>query len=249
MPARITNLHAIEELLKRGHVSAELIVDPQRGQIKSRLKHLIDLAEKSGVRVTFASDEEITRSIGKGQHRGAVLKLEAGAGVSLKSALKRSREPQQLVLVLDSITDPHNLGAILRSADQFNADAVVIPAHGSAKETETVAGVSAGASAWVTVTVESNIRNAIDLLKKEGFWVFGADMKGEPITQVRLEGKIAIVLGSEGKGLRRLVRESCDGLISIPSSGHVDSFNVSVAASILMYEVRRQQGYFSVGQR
>lgn len=247
MPARITNLHAIEELLKRGNVSAELIVDLKRGQIKSRLTHLVDLAERSGVPVVFASAEEINRSFGRGEHRGAVLKLEASAGVSLKSALKQLREPQQLVLVLDSITDPHNLGAILRSADQFGADAVVIPAHGSAKETETVAGVSAGASAWVTVTVESNIRNAIDLLKKEGFWVFGADMQGKPITQIRLEGQIAIVLGSEGKGLRRLVKENCDGLISIPSSGHVDSFNVSVAASILMYEVRRQQGYFSVG--
>ncbi len=246
MPARITNLHAIEELLKRGNVSAELIVDPKRGQIKSRLKHLIDLAERSGVRVVFASAEEMHRSLGRGEHRGAVLNLEDSAGVSLKTTLKQLREPQQLVLVLDSITDPHNLGAILRSADQFSVDAVVISAHRSAKETETVAGVSAGASAWVTVTVESNIRNAIDLLKKEGFWVFGADMQGDPITQIRLEGQIAIVLGSEGNGLRRLVRESCDRLISIPSSGHVDSFNVSVAASILMYEVRRQQGYFSV---
>ncbi len=249
MPERITSLHAIEELLKRGKLTAELIVDPKRGQFKSRIRHLIDLAESSGVRVVFTSADEMLRSFGRIEHRGAVLNLEGRAGISFKSVLKQLREPQQLVMVLDSITDPHNLGAILRSADQFSVDTVVIQSRGSAKETETVAGVSAGANAWVTVTVESNIRNAIDLLKKEGFWVFGADMQGEPITQIQLDGKIAIVLGSEGKGLRRLVRESCDRLISIPSSGHVDSFNVSVAAGILMYEVRRQQGYFSVEER
>lgn len=249
MPARITSLHAIEELLKRGKVSAELVVDPKRGNSKSRIGHLIDLAESSGVRVVFASAKEMHRSFGRIEHRGAVLNLEGRTGISLKSVLKKLSEPQQLVVVLDSITDPHNLGAILRSADQFSVDAVVVPSHGSAKETEAVAGVSAGASAWVTVAVEPNIKNAIDLLKKEGFWVYGADMQGEPITQIQLDGKIAIVLGSEGKGLRRLVRERCDGLISIPSSGHVDSFNVSVAAGIFMYEARRQQGYFSVEER
>ena len=249
MAAVITNLHAIEEHLKRGSKPAELFVDTKGGHFRSRLKNIIDLAKSRGVRVSFVSPKDMERLLGKREHRGMALALEGSQTASLKSFLREIREPRSLVIVLDRITDPHNLGAIIRSADQFSADAVVLPTHGSARDNETVAAVSSGANAWVRVAVESNTRNAIEMLKKDGFWVFGADMQGDPITQVHLEGKIALVLGSEGKGLRRLVREGCDGLVSIPSAGHLDSLNVSVAAGILMFEVRRQQKFFSAEKR
>jgi 23S rRNA (guanosine2251-2'-O)-methyltransferase len=257
MPEFITALHAIEELLKRGTMSADLIVDEKRARVKSRIRRLVRLAEREDIPIAFSLAREMDRTYGKGKHRGVVLIVRDSSRPfkspgsksfrfrSLKTLLADLKDPTALLIVLDGITDPHNLGAILRSADQFGVDAVVVQSHRSARESEAVAVVSAGASAWVTVTVESNIRNAIDLLKKHGFWVYGAHMGGQPVMQAKLQGKIAIVLGSEGKGLRRLVQDSCDELISIPSSGHIDSFNVSVAAGILMYEIRRQQGYFN----
>jgi 23S rRNA (guanosine2251-2'-O)-methyltransferase len=249
MAAVITNLHAIEEHLKRGNSPAELFVDAKRGGFRSRVNKIIDLAKSKGVRVSFVSPRDMERLLGKRDYRGAALALQGSPLGSLKTILKETRESRSLFIVLDRITDPHNLGAIMRSADQFGVDAVVLPAHGSARDNETVAAVSSGASAWVRVAVEPNIRNAIEMLKKDGFWVFGADMQGDPITHVRFEGRIALVLGSEGKGLRRLVREACDGLVSIPSAGHVDSLNVSVAAGILIFEVRRQQRFFSAEER
>ena len=164
----------------------------------------------------------------------------------LLSSLKTSTA---LVLVLDSITDPQNLGAILRSADQFATDMVVIPSRHSAQETQTVAKVSAGASAYVPLAVVPNIPSALELLKENGFWIFGADIEGETTDKLDLSGKVCLVLGSEGTGMRRLVRERCDLLARIPSSGHVDSFNVSVAAGILLFETRRQQGFPHVNRK
>jgi 23S rRNA (guanosine2251-2'-O)-methyltransferase len=163
----------------------------------------------------------------------------------LKHFLSRPARTNRLVLLLDEITDPHNLGAILRSADQFSVDLVVIPQSHSVKLTGSVAKVSSGASAWVATCPVTNLLRAMEQLKKAGYWLYGADKEGERADSVDLAGNIGIVMGSEGKGLRRLVMEGCDGIIRIPSSGHVDSFNVSVAAGILMYEVRRQQGYYS----
>lgn len=147
------------------------------------------------------------------------------------------------MLVLDGIMDPQNLGAILRSADQFATDMVVIPSRHSAQETQTVAKVSAGASAYVPLAVVPNIPSALELLKENGFWIFGADMEGQTTDTIDFGGKVCLVLGSEGTGLRRLVRERCDFLARIPAAGHVDSFNVSVAAGILLFEARRQQGF------
>jgi 23S rRNA (guanosine2251-2'-O)-methyltransferase len=142
-------------------------------------------------------------------------------------------------MVLDGITDPQNLGAILRSADQFAAELVVIPSRRSARETETVSRVSSGASVYVPLAIVPNIATALERLKESGFWIYGADIAGEPLDRVSFSEKACLVMGSEGFGMRRLVREKCDHLIRIPASGHVDSFNVSVAAGILMFEVNR----------
>ena len=139
------------------------------------------------------------------------------------------------------------LGATLMishaSADQFGVDIVVIPSRRSAQENQTVSKVSSGASEYVPLAVVPNIASALEMLKESGFWIFGADAEGELTDGLDLKGKVCIVMGSEGAGLHRLVREKCDFLISIPASGHVDSFNVSVAAGILLFEARRQQGF------
>jgi 23S rRNA (guanosine2251-2'-O)-methyltransferase len=147
-----------------------------------------------------------------------------------------------MVLALDGITDVHNLGALMRSADLFNADAVIVPGHRSAKDSDVVAKISSGASAFVPLFEVTNLVRTLGRLKDAGFWIYGADTDGQPAPRTNLAGNTALVLGSEGRGISRLVRETCDALVCIPARGHVDSFNVSVAGGILMYEIRRQQG-------
>ena len=148
-----------------------------------------------------------------------------------------------LVVVLDGITDPHNYGAIIRSCDQFGVSLIVNPNSRSAKDSETVARTSAGASAWMPIATVPNLVRAVGLLKEAGFWVYGADMGGEPAHKKDLTGRVALVMGSEGEGIARLLREACDGIVSIPSKGQIDSLNVSVAAGVLLYEINRQRNF------
>jgi 23S rRNA (guanosine2251-2'-O)-methyltransferase len=242
MTEHLVGFHTIEETIRKGVSGASLLVSRDNG----RIQKLREVAESHGVPVSEVEEGELTGICGTVTHRGAVLVLSR-APASLQKDLRRLlsglKTSTPLVLVLDGITDPQNLGAILRSADQFSADIVVIPSRHSAQETQTVSKVSAGASAYVPLAVVPNIPSALELLKEKGFWVFGADVKGETTNKLDLRDKVCLVLGSEGAGMRRLVREKCDFLVRIPASGHVDSFNVSVAAGILLFEARRQQGF------
>ncbi len=147
-----------------------------------------------------------------------------------------------LILLLDGITDPQNLGAILRSAEQFGVDAVLLPKRRSAGLDSRVVRASAGAAAHLLVIEGVNLAEAVAALQSRGVWVYAADAQGIAAPQLRLEGKVALVMGSEGSGVRRLVRDRCDGLISIPTRGQLDSLNVSVATGILLYEIRRRTG-------
>ncbi len=241
MTLTVFGYHSIEEMLKRAAGAATLFVSREN----SRIRGLRDLAASAGVPVSEVEEAELTRLCGSPAHKGAVLALEKPPApvTDLRGWLASFRGDAALALVLDHIMDPQNLGAILRSADQFRAELVVVPSRRSAQETEAVAKVSSGASAYVPLIVVPNIPTALDLLKEHGFWIHGADTSGEPASSADFRGRICLVLGGEGQGMRRLVREKCDLLVRIPAGGHVDSFNVSVAAGILMYEVRRQQGF------
>jgi 23S rRNA (guanosine2251-2'-O)-methyltransferase len=146
-------------------------------------------------------------------------------------------------VILDEITDPHNYGAILRSCDQFAVDLVVTRTRRIAKYAEIVSKTSAGADAWVPVAETANLTRALGSLKEAGFWIYGADMAGDAVWSRDLRGRTAIVLGSEGTGVGRLLKEQCDALVGIPSRGRIDSLNVSVAAGVLLYEVNRQRGH------
>lgn len=152
------------------------------------------------------------------------------------------------VLLLDGIEDPHNLGAILRTAECSGADLVVIPKRRSAQVNETVYKVSAGAAEYVEVARVSNLVNAMEELKRFGYWIYGADMEGESYYSVKLERPIALVIGNEGKGISRLVKEHCDVIVSIPLMGKISSLNASNAAAILMYEVVRAEKLRDEGQ-
>ncbi|MBR5669263.1 MAG: 23S rRNA (guanosine(2251)-2'-O)-methyltransferase RlmB, partial [Spirochaetales bacterium] len=160
--------------------------------------------------------------------------------MSVQDFCKSLKEDQgALVLALDEITDPHNLGAILRSADQFSAALIIVPERRSASANETVIRISSGAAQYITMATVPNLARELDVLKDYGFWVYGADMNGDSSYNMKFPKRTVIVMGSEGSGMRSLVRAKCDHIVSIPMSGHIDSLNVSVAAGILMYEFRR----------
>jgi 23S rRNA (guanosine2251-2'-O)-methyltransferase len=233
--------HSIEEMLKRGVRASVLMISRQNDRIVA----LRGLALGAGVRVSEVDDAELSRLCGSTSHKGAILVVEKpkAAASDLKGWLSSYDSETALVLALDHITDPQNLGAVLRSADQLRVDLVLIPSRRSAMENQTVARVSSGASAYVPLLTVPNLPSALELLKKGGFWIYGAEASGDPVHKANLKGKVCIVMGSEGEGMQRLVRERCDLLVSIPAAGHVDSFNVSAAAAILMYETRRQQGF------
>lgn len=237
----ITSFHGIEETLKDPPAGAELLV----GKKNARIDGLVQLARRGKVGVRETTDVELTKAAEGREQRGAVLVLPEGRKVretTLEEFLQTFDADQGLVVLLDGVTDPQNYGAILRSADQFGVDLVLIPARRSASDTPAVSAASAGAMAWVPHAVVTNLTRALGQLKEKGFWIYGADMNGTPAHQAKLTGRVALVLGSEGKGLSRLVRDTCDQVVSIPTRGRLDSLNVSVSAGVLLYETRRQQG-------
>jgi 23S rRNA (guanosine2251-2'-O)-methyltransferase len=237
----VCGYHAVEESLRAGSKGSLLI-----SRSSSRSQALKVLAARHKIPVQNVTAAELTRLCGHDRHQGAALVLENRERPqrrNLGEALASLSSPASLVLLLDELNDPHNLGAILRSADQFAVDLVITATRRSVSETPAVLKTSAGASRYVELLTVPNLVQAIACCKRERFWIYGADTEGENLGTGTFQGRVALVMGGEQKGLRRLVRESCDLLVRIPARGHVNSFNVSVAAGILLYEVRRQQGF------
>jgi len=197
-------------------------------------------AAARGVDVQRAPRQRVEELARSGVHQGVAARVEPYPYSGLEEILS-TREP--LVLVLDGITDPRNLGAVLRVADGAGASGVVIPKDRAVGVTAAAVKASAGASEHVRVARETNLRQAIDTIKRAGLWVYAAEAGGRPYTELDLAGPVALVLGSEGRGVRRLVREGCDGTVSIPMLGAVGSLNVSVASAVLLYEARRRRGW------
>jgi 23S rRNA (guanosine2251-2'-O)-methyltransferase len=203
-----------------------------------KLQRAISEAKKGGVAVRQMSAEQIDR-IARGVHNGIVADVSEGSYASFEEVIER--ETSRFVLILDGITDPQNFGAILRVADGFGVDLVVIPQHESVGLTPAAVKASAGASQWVKVAQVTNLARTIERLKKDGYWIYAAGANGDAPAAIDFSGKVALVLGSEGKGIRRNVLEHCDRVVTIPMKGHVDSFNVATAAAVLCYEVRRTE--------
>jgi 23S rRNA (guanosine2251-2'-O)-methyltransferase len=203
-------------------------------------KQVARTAIARGIEVKRASRQRVEELAGGGVHQGIVARVEPYPYSGLEEILS-AHEP--LVLVLDGVTDPRNLGAVLRAADGAGASGVVIPKDRAVGVTAVAVKVSAGASEHVRVARETNLRRAIDTMKKTGLWVYAAEAGGTPYTEIDLAGPVGLVFGSEGRGVRRLVREGCDGTVSIPMLGAVESLNVSVASAVLLYEARRRRGW------
>jgi 23S rRNA (guanosine2251-2'-O)-methyltransferase len=199
-----------------------------------------EAAAASGVFVKKVRRAQIEELAPGAAHQGVVARVGPYPYSDLGEILAAS---DPLVLVLDSVTDPRNLGAVLRAADGAGASGVVIPKDRAVGVTAVAVKASAGASEHVPVARETNLRRAIHRIKKGGVWVYAAEGGGLAYTELDLSGPVALVLGSEGRGVRKLVREGCDGAVSIPMLGAVESLNVSVAAAVLLYEAQRQRGW------
>jgi len=203
-----------------------------------RMQKILGEAKQAGVSVRMLPLAQIERLAGRGVHNGVVAELSETAYADFDDVVER--EETKFILILDGITDPQNFGAILRVAEGFGVDLVVTPEHESVGLTPAAVKASAGASEWVAVAQVTNLARAIETLKKKGFWVYAATADGDRADTIDFTGKVALVMGSEGKGVRRNVLEHSDRAVSIPMFGHVDSFNVASAAAVLCYEVVRQ---------
>jgi 23S rRNA (guanosine2251-2'-O)-methyltransferase len=193
-----------------------------------------------GVEVKRTSRRRIEELARDGAHQGVAARVEPYPYSGLEEILST---PEPLVIVLDGVTDPRNLGAVLRAADGAGAGGIVIPKDRAVGVSAAAVKASAGASEHVRVARVTNLRRALDTMKRTGLWVYAAEAGGTPYTELDLAGAVALVLGSEGRGVRRLVREGCDGTVSIPMLGAVESLNVSVASAVLLYEARRRRGW------
>lgn len=235
----LTGFHAIEERIKSGRPCGPLLV----AKAGPRANKIVTLAVNKKIRLERTGTFELNGIAP--DNRGIALQIEddeSRADISLENFLAGLGDNRNaLVLILDEITDPHNYGAILRCCDQFAVDLVIGRNRRSAKNAEVISKTSAGAVSWVAQAEAPNLVRAMEDLKEAGFWIYGADMDCEPVYEKDLSGRIALVLGSEGNGISRLLRERCDGMIGIPSYGRIDSLNVSVAAGILLYEISRQK--------
>ncbi|MBA1336425.1 MAG: 23S rRNA (guanosine(2251)-2'-O)-methyltransferase [Firmicutes bacterium] len=207
-------------------------------------KRIIEQALDMGVRVEY-SDRGMLDSISvTGSHQGIIAEVSKFRySEDLEGIINGAREKGEapLVIILDKITDPHNLGAIIRTANCCGAHAVIIPRRNSAGVNSTVIKASAGAVEHIPVVQVTNLVRAIEELKGMGLWIAGADMEGESMYNADLKGALGLVIGSEGKGISRLVKEKCDFIVSIPMKGEISSLNASVAAGVLMYEILRHR--------
>ena len=201
------------------------------------MNQIVALAKKQGIVIKDVSEDKLKAMCGD-KHGGTAAVMSAVTYCTvddiLENAGKKGKPP--FIIICDEIQDPHNLGAIIRTAEASGADGVIIPKRRSAAVNSTVFKTSAGAAAWVKIARVSNLVDTIKTLKKHGVWVYGAEADGTPIDKADLSGAIALVIGSEGFGLGKLVRENCDVVLSLPMFGKVNSLNASVCAGILMYE-------------
>jgi len=235
----LTGFHAVEERIKSGSPCGPLLV----AKAGPRANEIVSLAVNKKIRLERVGTFDLDNLAPN--HRGIALQVEdeaGGADITLEDFIANLGDRRDaLVLILDEITDPHNYGAILRCCDQFAVDLVLGRNRRSAKNAEVISKTSAGAVSWVAQAETPNLVRAMEDLKEAGFWIYGADMDGEPVYEKDLRGRVALVLGSEGGGISRLLHERCDGIVGIPSAGRIDSLNVSVAAGVLLYEVHRQR--------
>jgi 23S rRNA (guanosine2251-2'-O)-methyltransferase len=237
----IFGINSVSEALKsRGRAFEWVGVAKERRDL--RLQKLIEECRRNSVPVRFMQRTELDRLAATGSHQGVVAQTSSKQYTDVDDMIAAKRGRHALIVVLDGVEDPHNLGAILRTADAAGADGVIIPERRAAGITGTVVKASAGASEHLPVAKVMNTARTLEGLKEKNLWIVGLDERGkQSYDSVDYKMDCAVVLGAEGKGLHDLVAKKCDFLVSIPMLGHVPSLNVSVAAGVVFYEVLRQR--------
>lgn len=240
---RVFGIHAVSAALDAGRDCRQLWVLDNRGD--KRLAAVLKKASSAGVHAQRVARRELDQLAGDHRHQGVVAEFSASAPLAMADSLEElldSLEQIPFLLVLDGVQDPHNLGACLRTADAAGVQAIIVPKDNAASVTPTVRKVAAGAAETVPVFQVTNLARTLRDLKERGIWLVGAAGEaGQSIYQTDLKGPLAVVLGAEGEGLRRLTRETCDFLAYLPMAGSVESLNVSVATGICLYEAVRQR--------
>lgn len=235
---KLEGKNPVRELLSSGKAIDKLYV--QDKTTDKEIREWVSIAKSRHAKIEWVDKYTLDKLSVTGHHQGIIVEATDFEYTPLEKVLEKKDD--LLLVLLDNLEDPHNLGSVLRVAECVKADAVIIPARHSVSVNETVIRVSAGASAHVPVCKVGNLNNTIKELKEHGVWVFGADMDGEVMYKANLKGNIAIVIGAEGAGISKLTRELCDQIISIPMKGKVNSLNASVSAGIILYEAVRQRG-------
>ena len=235
----LTGFHAVEEALAAGRALDRIVI--ARGRHGERVEAVVQLARSKSVPVRFEERSQIDRLAGTREHQGIAALAAAKPALELEDLLA-AKTPQGLLVLLDGIEDPHNLGAIVRTALAAGANGVIIPERRAVGLTDTVERASAGALAHLPVARVKNLVRAMEEMKEAGYWLIGLDGRADQkYTEADFSGQVGIVLGSEGEGLHELTRKRCDFLVSIPTTGPVRALNVSVAAGVVLFEVVRQR--------
>ena len=242
---KLTGIHAVKEALEAGRAFDRIVI--ARGRQDTRVEEIVRLARDKNVAVRFEDRGQLDRLAESRDHQGIVGLVAARAAATLEDILAAAnagagRGEKGLIVLLDGVEDPHNLGAIIRTALAAGAHGVVIPERRAAGLTDTVARASAGALAHLPVAKVTNLGRAMEELKEAGYWLIGLDEDAEKnYTQADFTSPVGIVLGGEGKGLHELTRKRCDFVVSLPTAGPVKSLNVSVAAGVVLFEALRQR--------
>lgn len=237
----IYGVHTIKDALSAGTVNKLYIQKDLRGKNVDAIKAL---ASEKHVSVSWESKSELTKLSDGGVHQGFVAYVAAFSYAELSEILSALTDKENAtLLILDELTDPHNLGSIARTADATGVDAIIIPKHRSVGITATAVKASTGALAHVPVVRVTNLSQTLDTLKSADFWIFGTDMTGTNYAHWQTSGKVALIIGSEGSGISQGLKKQVDEMITLPMTGHVQSLNASVAASILMYEIFRNRNF------
>jgi len=235
----MSGFHAVEEALAAGRPLDRILI--ARGRHGDRVEEIVQKAKARGVPVRFEDRQQLDRLTGSREHQGIVALVAAKDSVELQDLIA-ANDGHGLLVLLDGVEDPHNLGAIVRTSLAAGAQGVVIPGRRAAGLTDTVERASAGALAHLPVARVTNLVRAMEEMKQAGYWLVGLDEHADKnYTDVDLKGAVGIVLGSEGDGLHELTRKRCDFLVSIPTTGPVRSLNVSVAAGVILFELVRQR--------
>jgi 23S rRNA (guanosine2251-2'-O)-methyltransferase len=241
---KLTGIHAVKEALEARRPIDRIAI--AKGRQDTRIEEIVQLARQQGIPLRFEDRGQLDRLANSKDHQGVVAVAAARAGATLEDILAQANQGRGqvgLIVLLDGVEDPHNLGAIIRTALAAGAHGVVIPERRAAGLTDAVARSSAGALAHLPVAKVTNLVRTMAELKEAGYWLVGLDEKADKsYTEVDYTSPVGIVLGSEGEGLHELTRKRCDFVVSLPTTGPVKSLNVSVAAGVVLFEVLRQRG-------